>query len=54
MSKNKQPKTLKPTDNELKVMWYDAGGSFHGPNIETGSMPESKLIPFLRKLIKTK
>lgn len=39
------------TDEELKKMWLDAGGDFHGPNIETGTMPESSLIPFLRDLL---
>lgn len=36
---------------ELRGLWYGAGGSFHGPNVETGTMPEEKLLPFLRSLI---
>jgi len=36
--------------NKLRAMWRDAGGSFHGPNIETGTMPESKLLPLLARL----
>jgi hypothetical protein len=39
------------TDSELKEMWKVAGGEFYGPNVETGSMPEFKLLPFLRSLI---
>lgn len=38
------------TDADLCRMWKAAGGSFHGPHIETGTMPESKLLPFLRSL----
>lgn len=38
------------TNAELKSMWIKAGGSFHGPHIETGTMPENKLLPFLRSL----
>ena len=39
------------TDDELRVMWRNAGGEFHGPRIETGIMPEAKLLPFLRDLV---
>ena len=38
------------TDDDLRKMWRRAGGEFHGPNVETGDMPESKLLPFLRRL----
>lgn len=38
------------TDDELRTMWRAAGGEFHGPTIETGTMPEVKLLPFLRAL----
>lgn len=38
------------TDPELRVAWRRAGGSFHGPNVETGTMPEVKLLKFLREL----
>jgi hypothetical protein len=34
----------------LRQMWREAGGEFAGPNIETGLMPESKLLPILRRL----
>ena len=37
-------------DGDLRAAWRSAGGSFHGPNIETGTMPESDLLPFLRSL----
>lgn len=31
----------------LRDKWRDLGGKFYGPNIEHGSMPESRLLPFL-------
>ncbi len=40
------------TDAHLRKLWIEAGGDFFGPNIETGSMPESKLLPLLRRLIR--
>lgn len=40
-----------PSNVELRGMWYGAGGSFHGPSVETGTMPEAKLLPFLRSLM---
>lgn len=43
------PKTM--TDHELRDFWRKAGGNFHGPYIETGTMPESQLLPFLRSLV---
>jgi hypothetical protein len=39
-----------PTDDYLRGVWRAMGGSFHGPITETGTMPESKLLPFLRSL----
>lgn len=39
------------TDDELRALWRNAGGEFHGPNVETGTMPEAKLLPFLGSLI---
>lgn len=39
-----------PTDDELTMAWIAAGGVFFGPNTPTGSMPEAKLFPFLRRL----
>jgi hypothetical protein len=38
------------TDDELRALWRANGGEFHGPNVETGYMPEEKLLPFLRRL----
>ena len=34
----------------LKAMWRAAGGRFYGPNVETGAMPASMLIPLLAVL----
>lgn len=45
-----QPAGAMPSNVELRGLWYGAGGSFHGPNVETGTMPEEKLLPFLREL----
>lgn len=39
------------TDDELRARWRAAGGNFHGPHVETGTMPESMLLPFLRDLV---
>lgn len=35
---------------ELRAYWAELGGSFYGPNVEHGTMPESKLLPLLRRL----
>lgn len=37
--------------HELIDLWRKAGGEFHGPNVETGTMPESQLLPFLQALV---
>lgn len=37
-------------DDMLRDCWRAAGGEFHGPNVETGTMPESKLLPYLQRL----
>lgn len=39
------------SDDLLRQLWRDAGGKFHGPNVETGTMPESKLLPFIRSAL---
>lgn len=39
------------SDEALRDMWCRAGGEFHGPNIETGAMPEADLLPLLRSLM---
>lgn len=40
-------------DTQIRDKWRAAGGSFHGPHVETGHMEESKLLPFLRGLLET-
>jgi hypothetical protein len=51
-SGNYPPKTTPPSaDDDLRKLWRDHGGSFHGPNVETGTMPEAALLPLLRKLL---
>lgn len=39
-----------PTDTELRALWRKNGGTFYGPRVETGDMPEARLLPFLRSL----
>jgi hypothetical protein len=39
------------TDDDLREWWLAQGGKFHGPNVETGTMPEAKLLPTLRRLL---
>lgn len=39
------------TDDDIRALWRSKGGSFHGPKIETGCMPESSLLVFLRELL---
>jgi hypothetical protein len=48
-----EPQTAptKITDQDLRRRWREAGGEFYGPHVETGSMPEAKLLPFLRSLL---
>lgn len=38
------------TQRILRDMWREAGGEFHGPHIETGCMPEAKLLCLLKEL----
>lgn len=45
-------KATKSDDDFQREFWKQQGGDFHGPNIETGTMPEVKLLPLLRKLRK--
>lgn len=42
------------SDEALRVIWRMHGGEFHGPNVETGTMPEATLLPLLRSLIKAR
>lgn len=41
------------SDEQLIRLWESAGGSFHGPNAETGTIPQEQLLPFLRRLLPT-
>lgn len=38
-------------DSDLRAIWRSKGGSFHGPNVETGTMPEAQLLPWLCELL---
>jgi len=39
------------SDDDIRKLWREKGGSFHGPNVETGTMPETQLLLFLRELL---
>lgn len=39
-----------PSTGVLRALWIAHGGTFHGPNVETGTMPEAKLMTFLQSL----
>lgn len=39
------------SDDELREVWRSNGGDFHGPNVETGTMEEAKLLPMLRNIV---
>lgn len=41
---------LKGDDLELLKWWWRTGGDNHGPNVETWTMPEKKILPLLRRL----
>ncbi len=45
--------TASLSNDELRKLWRAEGGSFYGPIVEHGDMPEAKLLPFLRRLIGT-
>lgn len=36
---------------EIRRLWIDAGGKFHGPNVETATIPEKGLFIFINDLI---
>lgn len=40
-----------PADAELRTLWQQAGGIFFSSSREAGSMPLTKLFPFLRRLM---
>lgn len=44
-------KETEVTDEDIRALWRSKGGKFHGPHIETGTMPEAQLLPFLRELL---
>ena len=35
-------------DNMLRAWWRSIGGAFHGPNVETATIPEDRLLEILR------
>lgn len=37
-------------DSQIRARWREAGGKFHGPNVEHGSMEERALLRFLGSL----
>lgn len=39
------------SDNDLRDLWRRAGGTFHGPKTECGSIEEASLLPFLRHMV---
>lgn len=51
MAASKIDQALEPSDKTLREFWRTHGGDFHGPNIETGTMPELNLLPLLRRLL---
>ena len=48
----KKPTPEDFTDKELRSIWREAGGDFHGPIIEHGSIKEEDLFVFLRGILK--
>lgn len=38
------------TDDDIRALWRAAGGDFHGPIVEHGTIKEADLLPFLRRL----
>lgn len=45
------PKKHKFTDAEIRDMWRDWGGSFHGPNVEHAMMPEANWLKLMRAIL---
>lgn len=41
----------KVTDDDIRAMWINAGGTFHGPITETATMTEERIIKFIRGLL---
>jgi hypothetical protein len=40
-------------DAELRALWRKHGGSFHGPRVETATMPEHQWLTFMREILAT-
>lgn len=41
------------TDRQLRAEWQNVGGNFHGPNVETATMPEDRYFAFRRFVART-
>lgn len=39
------------TDEAIRKLWRDAGGSFYGPRVEHANIKESDFLPFMRGLL---
>ena len=39
------------TDDDIRAMWINAGGTFHGPITETAIMTEERIVKFIRGLL---
>jgi hypothetical protein len=39
------------TDYEIREMWKSWGGSFHGPHVETATMPETNFFAMMRAIL---
>lgn len=39
------------TDDDIRAMWTNGGGTFHGPITETATMTEERIIKFIRNLV---
>ena len=42
---------VKITDAELRSIWLNAGGTFHGPITETATMTEARIFDFIKDLL---
>lgn len=39
------------TNDEIKALWREHGGGFHGPHVEQAFIPEAKFYGFVRALV---
>lgn len=39
------------TDTEIREMWCAWGGSFHGPNVEHATMPETNFLKLMQAIL---